>query len=81
MVISDIAPVQLMGLTSGIYNLMTNLSGIPTPLVIGFMVGSTGAFVWALAFMAVLALLGALSYIFILGDARRIELPTLALET
>jgi hypothetical protein len=41
----------------------------------------TGAFVWALAFMAVLALLGALSYIFILGDARRVELPTLALET
>jgi ACS family D-galactonate transporter-like MFS transporter len=74
-VIADIAPTRLMGLTGGIYNFMTNLSGITTPLVIGFIVGSTGSFVWALAFMAVLALLGALSYVFLLGDIRRIELP------
>jgi ACS family D-galactonate transporter-like MFS transporter len=74
-VIADIAPLKLMGLTGGIYNFMTNVSGITTPLVIGFIVGATGSFVWALAFMAVLALLGALSYIFLLGDVRRIELP------
>lgn len=77
-VIADIAPTKLMGLTGGIYNFMTNLSGITTPLVIGFIVGSTGSFVWALVFMAVLALLGALSYIFLLGDIRRIELPDAA---
>jgi ACS family D-galactonate transporter-like MFS transporter len=80
-VIADIAPTQLMGLTGGIYNFMTNISGITTPLVIGFIVGSTGSFVWALAFMAVLALLGALSYIFILGDVRRIEIAPEALAT
>jgi ACS family D-galactonate transporter-like MFS transporter len=74
-VIADIAPIKLMGLTGGIYNFMTNLSGITTPLAIGFIVGSTGSFVWALAFMAVLALLGALSYIFLLGDVHRLELP------
>lgn len=74
-VIADIAPLKLMGLTGGIYNFMTNVSGITTPLVIGFIVGATGSFVWALAFMAVFALLGALSYIFLLGDVRRIELP------
>ncbi len=74
-VIADIAPAKLMGLTGGIYNFMTNLSGITTPLVIGFIVGATGSFVWALAFMTVLALLGALSYVFLLGDVRRIELP------
>jgi ACS family D-galactonate transporter-like MFS transporter len=43
-------------------------------------VGATGSFVWALAFMAVLALLGALSYIFILGDVRRIEIAPEVLE-
>jgi ACS family D-galactonate transporter-like MFS transporter len=73
-VIADIAPIELMGLTGGIYNFMTNLSGITTPLVIGFIVGATGSFTWALAFMAILALLGALSYIFLLGDVKRITL-------
>lgn len=71
-VIADIAPTRLMGLTGGIYNFMTNLSGITTPLVIGWIVGATGSFVYALAFMAVLALLGALSYIFLLGDVQRL---------
>ena len=67
--------------SAGVYNFMTNLSGTTTPLAIGFIVASTGSFGWALAFMAVLALLGALSYIFILGDVRHIELPSSALET
>jgi ACS family D-galactonate transporter-like MFS transporter len=73
-VIADIAPIELMGLTGGIYNFMTNISGITTPLVIGLIVGATGSFTWALAFMAILALLGALSYIFLLGDVKRITL-------
>ena len=73
-VIADIAPTELMGLTGGIYNFMTNLSGISTPLVIGLIVGATGSFTWALVFMAILALLGALSYIFLLGDVKRIQL-------
>jgi len=72
-VVADIAPPKLMGLTGGIYSFMTNLSGITTPLVIGFIVAATGSFVWALAFMAILAVLGALSYIFLLGDVKRIE--------
>jgi ACS family D-galactonate transporter-like MFS transporter len=73
-VISDIAPKKLMGLTGGLFNFTTNLSGIITPLAIGFIVSTTGSFVGALAFVGVLALIGALSYIFILGDIRRIEL-------
>lgn len=72
--ISDIAPKRLMGLTGGLFNFAANLAGIVTPLVIGFIVSATGSFVGALAFVAVVALLGALSYIFILGDVRRIEL-------
>jgi len=42
--------------------------------VIGFIVSTTGSFVDALLFVGGVALLGALSYIFILGDVRRIEL-------
>lgn len=72
-VIADIAPVRLMGLTGGIYNFMTNISGIVTPLVIGFIVSATGSFVWALAFMAGCALVGVFFYAFVLGDVKRIE--------
>ena len=53
-------------------------AGIVTPLVIGGIVAVTGSFVYALAFIAVIALLGALSYIVILTDVSRIELRPVA---
>ena len=72
--ITDVAPKQLIGLTGGIFNLCANLAGIATPMVIGFVVGSTGSFVGGLAYIAVVALIGVFSYIFVVGDVRRIEL-------
>ena len=72
--ISDIAPKELMGLTGGLFNFASNLAGIVTPLVIGFIVSATGSFVDALLFVGGVALIGALSYIFILGDVHRIEM-------
>jgi ACS family D-galactonate transporter-like MFS transporter len=73
-VISDIAPKELMGLTGGLFNFAANLASIITPLVIGFIVSATGSFEYALAFVGAVALCGALSYIFLLGDIHRIEL-------
>lgn len=70
--ISDVAPKELIGLTGGVFNLCANLAGIVTPVVIGLIVGATGSFAWALAFIAVVALIGALSYLFIIGDVRRV---------
>ena len=49
--LTDVAPKQLMGLSGGVFNLCANLAGILTPLVVGFVVGATGSFVWALAFI------------------------------
>jgi ACS family D-galactonate transporter-like MFS transporter len=72
--VSDIAPKGLLGLTGGIFNFAANLAGIVTPLVIGFIVAATGSFVGALVFIAVVALIGAFSYIFVVGDIKRIEL-------
>jgi len=72
--VSDIAPAGLLGLTGGIFNLAANLAGIVTPLVVGLIVGATGSFVWALVFIGVVALIGAASYIFVVGDIKRIEL-------
>ncbi|HEV3426678.1 MAG TPA: MFS transporter, partial [Paraburkholderia sp.] len=64
----------MLGLTGGIFNLAANLAGIITPLVVGMIVSATGSFVWALAFIGTIALVGAASYIFIVGDIKRIEL-------
>ena len=73
--ITDVAPKPLIGLTGGLFNLCANLAGIVTPLVIGFIVAATGSFFWALGFIAIIALIGVCSYLFIVGDVRRVEMP------
>jgi ACS family D-galactonate transporter-like MFS transporter len=72
--ISDVAPKAQIGLAGGVFNLCANIAGIITPMVIGFVVAATGTFYGALAYIGVVALLGALSYIFIVGEVKRIEL-------
>jgi ACS family D-galactonate transporter-like MFS transporter len=72
--VSDIAPRGMLGLTGGVFNLAANLAGIVTPLVIGAIVSASGSFFYALAYVGSLALMGALAYIFVLGDVKRIEL-------
>lgn len=72
--VSDIAPAGMLGLTGGIFNLAANLAGIVTPLAIGVIVAATGSFFYALAFVGGLALIGALAYIFVVGDVKRIVL-------
>jgi ACS family D-galactonate transporter-like MFS transporter len=71
--ITDVAPKRLIGLTGGVFNLCANLAGIVTPLVVGFVVATTGSFEWALGFIALVAVIGALSYIFLVGDVKRVE--------
>jgi ACS family D-galactonate transporter-like MFS transporter len=73
MIVSDIAPKGLLGLSGGIFNLFANAAGIVTPLVVGLIVNATGSFVYALAFISAVTLLGALSYVFVVGDIKRIE--------
>jgi ACS family D-galactonate transporter-like MFS transporter len=72
--VSDIAPRELVGVAGGVFNFVGNLSGIITPIVIGFIVNSTGAFNGALLFVGAVALVGAIAYIFIVGEVRRIDL-------
>ena len=72
-VIADIAPKPLIGLTGGIFNLSANLAGIVTPIVIGVFFQMTGSFVAPLAYIAVVALVGAFSYSVILGDIHRLD--------
>ena len=72
--VSDIAPEGLLGVAGGVFNFAANLAGIVTPLIIGWIVADTGSFVGALFFIGSLALLGALSYVFVVDDVRRIRL-------
>jgi ACS family D-galactonate transporter-like MFS transporter len=52
----------------------TLISDIITPIVIGFIIGATGSFVWALAFVGAVALFGVFSYVVILGDVKPLVL-------
>ncbi len=72
--VSEVAPLRYIGLTGGAFNLCTNLAGIVTPIVIGAIVAATGSFYGALALMGGVALLGAGSYVFIVGEVKRIEM-------
>lgn len=71
--VSTLAPARLLGLTGGVFNFIGNLAAIVTPIVIGFLV-SGDSFAPAITYIAVLALLGALSYILLVGKVERIEL-------
>jgi ACS family D-galactonate transporter-like MFS transporter len=72
--VSDTAPKELLGLAGGVFNFFANLGSILTPLVIGFILATTNSFNAALVYMSVLALVGAFSYIFVIGKVYRIEL-------
>ena len=76
--ISEVAPVRLVGLTGGVFNFGTNLAGILTPIVIGVIVAATGSFFGALAFIGVTAFIGAASYVFLVGEVVRIPDPQLS---
>ncbi len=73
-VISEVAPSGALGLVGGLFSASANLSGIVTPLVIGLIVQVTGSFVGALSFVGIVAGIGAFSWIFVIGDIRRVEI-------
>ena len=75
-VIADTSPKELVGVNGGVFNLFGNLSTISTPWIIGILVGKqTGSFNHALIFMATMPLLAIFSYLVIVGEIKRLELP------
>jgi ACS family D-galactonate transporter-like MFS transporter len=69
--VSTIAPERLLGLTGGVFNFVGNLSAITVPIVIGYLARDYG-FPAGLAYIATLALLGAMSYVFVVGPVERL---------
>jgi MFS transporter, ACS family, glucarate transporter len=77
-VISDAAPREIAGLSCGLFNMFGNLSSISTPIIIGAIIQGTGSFNGALVFIGANALVAILSYLFIVGDIRRLVLTKTA---
>lgn len=72
--VSEVAPRELVGLAGGVFNFAGNISSVLIPIVIGFIVGATHSFTGALFFVSAVALAGALSYIFVVGEVKRVEI-------
>ena len=79
-VMSDVSPRGAAGLAGSIFNTFGNAAGIITPIVIGYIVQSTGSFAWALIFIGVHCVVAALSYLFVVGEIRRVELQPVSPE-
>jgi ACS family glucarate transporter-like MFS transporter len=71
--VSDTAPKQITGMAGGLFNMFGNISGIVTPVIIGYIVQATGSFEGALYVVAGHALLGALAFLS-MGTLRKLEL-------
>lgn len=71
--VADIAPVGKFGVTGGLFNFIGNVGGIVSPLVIGYIVELTGSFVGGIGYVAVVALVGALAYIFLVDKVERLQ--------
>jgi len=69
--VSSLAPKKLVGLTGGAFNFLGNISSIAVPIIIGLLVHGDN-FEPALIFVSAVALVGALSYIFLVGRVERV---------
>ncbi|HET7083997.1 MAG TPA: MFS transporter [Rhizomicrobium sp.] len=69
--ISHVAPRHLIGLTGGTFNCISNLSGIATPLVFGYL-AQEGLIALGFVYVATIAVMGALAYIVMIGKLERV---------
>jgi nitrate/nitrite transporter NarK len=74
-VMSDVAPREATGLAGGLFNTAGNLAGVLTPIAIGYILRETGSFAGALVFVGAHALLAVVSFLVVVGEIRRVELP------
>src|SRR5437868_7329996 len=61
------------GRWTGVQNFIGNLSGIVAPAVTGLVLDRTGKFFWAFVITAAVAVLGAMSWIFLVGPVEQVD--------
>jgi MFS transporter, ACS family, D-galactonate transporter len=67
----DIAPSKnMVGRIGGIQNTFSNIAGIVAPIITGFLYEITGSFALPLLISGILAVLGAFSYWFVVGELK-----------
>ncbi|MFJ3483227.1 MFS transporter [Pseudomonas sp. NPDC090202] len=71
--IADTSPRHLVGFAGGLFNLFGSISGIVTPIVIGYALQATGSFTQALWFVAAHGMIAAVSYLFVVGKIKPVE--------
>jgi MFS transporter, ACS family, D-galactonate transporter len=67
-----LAGPQAAGRWTGFQNFVGNLAGVIAPTVTGFVVDRTGHFYWAFAIVTAVALLGTLSWAFVVGPVEQV---------
>lgn len=72
-VVADTAPKEMVGLTGGVFNALGNCAGIVTPVVIGYLLESTGSFNAALVFVGAHGIVAVLSYWLVVGKIQRLK--------
>jgi len=75
-VVADTSPKEAGGLSGALFNTFGNTAGITTPIVIGYIVQGTGSFAGALVFVGANAAVTIFSYVFIVGEIKRVKLVT-----
>jgi ACS family D-galactonate transporter-like MFS transporter len=78
--VSTLAPAHLIGLTGGVFNFIGGLASVIVPVVIGYL-ARNGSFEPALVFIGIMALVGACSYIFIVGKIERVQVENVVEDT
>jgi ACS family glucarate transporter-like MFS transporter len=73
-VLSDVAPREVTGLSGSIFNTFGNVSGIVTPVIIGYIVAASGSFDLALLFVFTHSVVALLSFVTIVGPIKRLVL-------
>lgn len=72
--IADTAPKGMIGLNGALFNLIGNMAGITTPIIIGYMVKTTGSFNDVLIFVAAAAVMAIVGFVPIVGEIKRLEI-------
>jgi len=73
-VVADTSPKEAGGLSGALFNTFGNIAGITTPIVIGYILQGTGSFAGALVYVGANAAVTIFSYVFIVGEIRRVTL-------
>jgi len=73
-IVVDMAPARGTATAVGLCQFCGNIGGALTPLVIGFIIQASGSYIGGLVYVSLMALLGVVAVLMLIGKVERIEL-------